>query len=468
METVACIKQPDSVSPPQFVPVTPHRPTEWPSILRMLKLARENALSIWPQEVYEKGIIDRSNIFANVLLAHDADLVHHIFVSNSKNYCASRAQRHLFRSIFGRDNLFVREGHAWRLGRRPMDDAFSLDQTRRHEPMIVEQVNRALTRFIAAIDAKEPCFIDQELSLLTWRIIFPLTISVGDDPIIEETCRIITRNRNSIGRVSAFTFFSLPEWTPAFARGNAGALFKTISAYLRETIALRRDTGARHDDLLDRYLHSGDEDPAAQMTGAAIVQNLTASLAAGHETTALTMSWCLYLLANSPNIQAEIAAEIAAAAGDGPVTFAALSGMPKLAAVLKETLRLYPALPFLAREALGEDSFKGFRIKKGATIITSPYVMHRHQAYWDGADAFNPYRFLDHAAPGRHRLAYIPFGVGPRTCPGRHLAQQEIMLTLATLLRDLDFAPAPGHIVRPIVRVTLRPHEPLQLTVRRR
>lgn len=452
--------------PGAFTPVAPRRPATWPGLFEMVGLMRDNALSIWPDEVYERGVVDRSNAFTRVLVVHDADLVQQIFVTRAARYRVSRAQRHLFRSMFGGQNMIVCEGLLWRQGRRPMDEMFSLEHTRRKEALLAMRIGEMEERIEETIQADRSALIDLEFNRLAWQIMFPITLSIDDDPIIDQTWRTIAANRNTIGRVNAFTFFSMPEWTPAFARGGASSFFDEICGFLRETIRSRRASGERREDLLDRYLYDTREGPP--MTEASIVENLLAAFSTGHDTTALAMTWCLYLLANRPDEQEAIAKEIAEAAPDGRLTLAISAGLPRLGAAVKETLRLYPSLPFLAREALEDDSYPDQVIRRGTTVITIPYVMHRHKLYWDDPDAFYPERFSDPSAGARHRRAYIPFGLGPRVCPGRHLANQEVALTLARLIKRFRFTPEPSYVLEPIVRLTLRPRAPLQLRVTRR
>ena len=181
----------------------------------------------------------------------------------------------------------------------------------------------------------------------------------------------------------------------------------------------------------------------------------------GHETTALTLAWALYLMAFAPDIQEAAAEEARRALGDRAATAADLGALPLTMRIVNETLRLYPPAAFLSRTAQARDTLCGRQINPGDTVMMPIYALHRHHLLWDRPDAFDPDRFL--SAPDRY--AFLPFGAGPRICIGASFALQEAVIILSTLLARFRFARVPGREPQPRMILTLRPEGGVWLTV---
>jgi cytochrome P450 len=188
-------------------------------------------------------------------------------------------------------------------------------------------------------------------------------------------------------------------------------------------------------------------------------QVLTIAMA-GHETTAKTLTWTLYLLDRHPEVAARLAGEVDAALGGRLPTAADLDKLTLCQQVIEEALRLYPPVWQITRRALGPDALAGYDVTPGALIAISPYLLHRNPRYWDEPDAFRPERFAAGSAAYPSHL-YLPFGGGPRICIGQHFALVEATLVLATLLREIRLEVVPGFIVEPEALVTLRPRHGL-------
>ena len=151
----------------------------------------------------------------------------------------------------------------------------------------------------------------------------------------------------------------------------------------------------------------------------------------------------------------------------GPST-AYADGLVETRAVIEESMRLYPPVASLSREAIGPDDLCGRRIRKGALIIISPYVLHRHETLWRDPGQFDPTRFCPGHRDAIDRFAYLPFGVGPRICIGASFALQEAVIVLARIMRQFELTPTPGFVVEPVQRITLRPKDGMKLILRPR
>src|SRR5438270_607120 len=202
------------------------------------------------------------------------------------------------------------------------------------------------------------------------------------------------------------------------------------------------------DALVERF----PEDEALELA----VDNAATFYLAGHESTANTTAWTLYLLSEQPELQNQAAAEAQAALASG--TDADLPDrLPLLRSILEESLRLYPPVPRFDREAVAADMLGEHEIRPGDLVSIWPWIIHRHKRLWDDPDVFDPQRFAPERNEQRHRFQYIPFGGGPRTCGGARLAMAEALTILAIWLATWRFKPVPGREVQVSGMVTLRP-----------
>jgi cytochrome P450 len=207
------------------------------------------------------------------------------------------------------------------------------------------------------------------------------------------------------------------------------------------------------------------EDPKSgrTMTTAELRDNLLTFIVAGHETTAQTLSWALYLMGFDTSAQDRARAEVQSALQGRAAGAEDLQALPFIRAIIDETLRLYPAGGMLSRTAQSDDMLCGTQIKKGETVMIPVYALGRHRKLWEAPDAFRPERFRDRKAIDRY--AYLPFGDGPRICIGASFALQEAVIILATLLQRFRFTAVKGRTPEPKMLITLRPHGGVWMTV---
>jgi cytochrome P450 len=221
-------------------------------------------------------------------------------------------------------------------------------------------------------------------------------------------------------------------------------------------------------DLVDLLMAAEDPETGRRMTDELLRDNILTFIGAGHETTALALTWSLYLLGAHPPTAARVRAEIAKVAGDETITVEHVERLTFTRQVVQEAMRLYPSLPIMTRMA-GEDvEAGGLKIRKGTFVFIAIYALHRHRLLWRDPDAFDPDRWAQGESEGRHRFAYLPFGGGQRVCIGQGFAMMESVAVLATLVRGATLVPDPGHKIRPLVRVSMRPQGGMPMTLRLR
>jgi cytochrome P450 len=223
-------------------------------------------------------------------------------------------------------------------------------------------------------------------------------------------------------------------------------------------------------DLLSALTAARDPETGRGFTDEELVDNILTFVLAGHETTALLLTWALHLIANAPDVQRRLFEEARDASGGAPFTAGALERLVFHEQVLNETLRLYPPAPVVARQAVRDVELGPVQVKAGEVVTCFFYVLHRSELLWDQPAAFDPDRFAPERSEGRHRFSFIPFGGGPRVCIGARFAMNEAKTLLATFMRSFEVSPASNAPPLPKVRITLQPENGviLRLTPRGR
>jgi cytochrome P450 len=191
-------------------------------------------------------------------------------------------------------------------------------------------------------------------------------------------------------------------------------------------------------------------------------------LLAGHETTALALSWAWHLLAENAAAGQELTDELDSVLGARAPTFSDFPALPYAEGVIKESMRLYPPAWALGRTAARDFDLAGYRIPAGANIVMSPWVRHRDPRFFPSPSTFDPRRWNSEATKNLPRFAYFPFGAGPRQCIGASFATMEAILVLATIARKFQVRPVAGRAVEPLPSLTLRPKSGVWVELRKR
>ncbi|EEW24883.1 cytochrome P450 [Rhodobacter ferrooxidans] len=360
------------------------------------------------------------------------------------------------------DSLFVAEGAEWHWQRRTAAPVFSHRNVANLAPVMTAAAERASARIGAAAGRAADMF--DEMITATFEVISDVTFSGGEGFEREAVHRAIETYIGQTAKVSLLDIIGAPGWVPRPSRMFAGSGMRQMKRFADAAIDRRRAEPPHPvPDLLDLLLAGSDPNTERRMSTAELRDNLLTFIVAGHETTALTLAWSLYLCAFDQGVQAAARAQAQAVLGDRAATAADLAALPLVRAIIDEALRMYPPAAFLSRTALMADELCGREIKPGDTVILPIYALHRHHALWADPDRFDPGRFAD--ARRVDRFAYLPFGDGPRICIGASFALQEAVIILATLLARFRFGAVPGKEPKPVMILTLRPEGGVWLTV---
>lgn len=438
--------------PVKVMPVT--RPA---GILETVMIARRNVLGIIPDLALRQPIVSgRTGIRWHMVM--DPESLRHILKERVEDYPKSVTTKLILNPAVG-DSLFVAEGAHWRWQRRALAPAFAHRHVTALGPVMTEAALASCRRLAAAAASAVPVDLFEETVAATFEVITDVTLSgeAGFDRGVVHGA--IEGYIAQTARISLMDVLGLPAWLPRPGRLFAGAEMRRMKRIADRAIAARAAAGGARPpatvaDLLDLLLDAEDPETGRRMTREELRDNLLTFIVAGHETTALTLAWALYLCAFDPAVQERASAEARAVLGDRAATAWDMGALPYVSRVVNETLRLYPPAAFLSRTAQAPDRLCGREVRPGDTVMLPIYALHRHRLLWDRPDAFDPDRFA--TAPDRY--AFLPFGAGPRICIGASFAMQEAVVILATLLARFRFEAVPGRQPEPRMILTLRPH----------
>jgi cytochrome P450 len=432
----------------------------------LLRTIYNNPLEAWTQEHFERRIVISRLLGSQVAVVNEPSAIRRVLLDNASNYQKDWLQlRVLSNGLNG--GLLSAENEQWRMQRRSLSPVFARKTVMGFAPAMMAAAEDLIKRWRdhSVVDAAA------DVTRLTLDVLRRTVFSegLGGDP--EEFRIVMTEFFNAIGRIDALDVIGAPNFLPRLGRWKARSALRFFNSSVDKIIATRRrnlaeDPLSLPKDILTLLLQARDPETGRGMSETEIRANIITFISAGHETTANTLSWSLYLLSQSPIWRERVAAE-ARREFQGPIE-TLVDRLIETRAVIDEAMRLYPPIAAISREAIGPDELCGVTIKPRDMVVVSPYVLHRHYRLWGRPDVFDPRRFLNPRRDKIDRYAYLPFGAGPRVCIGATFALQEATLVLATIMRHVTFELVPGHRVWPILRVTLRPQGGLPMIVRHR
>lgn len=401
-------------------------------------------------------------------LVNGPDTVRQVLAGEAQHYPKHHYLAEILQPLIG-TSLFNANGAAWQQQRRLVEQAFAHANLRQAFPVMQACVVDMLQRLDGAVDA--PVWqADLAMAHVTADIIFRTILSTRLEPAQARTVHDAFRSyQDNAQRVMTLSALRLPTF---YHRSRCRHMAHTIRASFESLVHTRYQAVERGDpglpqDMLAALIAARDPATGARLGANEVVDQVGTLFLAGHETSASTLAWALYLLASQPTQQDAVRQEIAQAWGPRMPEFGETRHLALTHDVFKETLRLYPPIAFYLREAAQPACLRGKPVAPGDMVAVSPWVVHRHQALWERPDEFDPARFCSESGLASARQAYLPFGLGPRACPGAAFATQESLLILAQLLRRYRVEPAPGPAPMPVARLTLRSDGGIRLRLRR-
>jgi cytochrome P450 len=414
----------------------------------------------WSEQAFTAESMTRKVFGIDVHMPLTPQAAQHVLLDNAANYVKPRIVKKILGRTIG-EGLLTADGALWRDQRRIVAASFTPPAVDALVPVFADVARTAATGWQSGTHD-----MAQEATGATMRVISDSLFS--GDPRLTSAAAMshIVAALEGVSEARLQAILGLPI-VPVTAKGRAA---HRGQAYLRQTLAALVDErigGGGPDDFLGGVIRAlAERFPPAQARELA-VDNAATFYLAGHETTANAITWTLFLLSEQPALQEEAAAEAQAALAAGADSDLP-DRLPLLRRILEESMRLYPPVPRLDREAIGPDRIGEHDIAPGTIVSVWPWLLHRHKALWDDPDTFDPSRFTPEASAARHRFQYLPFGGGPRLCVGMRFAIAEALTILAQWLAGWRFAPVPGREVRVSGLVTLRPQGGLPLRLQPR
>lgn len=451
-----------TVSRSKACPVQVPLATQPLGILGSLQAGRRNVLELIPEIATHAPIIS-GQTGKRWHMVMDPESLRRILRDRVEDYPKSMVTKLILEPAIG-DSLFVAEGQEWLWQRRTAAPVFTQRNVAALAPVMTAAAERASSRIERHVGRAMNLY--DEMVTATFEVISDVTFSGGEAFDRAAIHHAIEQYISETAKVSLLDIIGAPAWVPRPNRMMTGAAMRQTKKLADQAIEARKVAGAKAvPDLLDLLMAGEDPKSGRRMTTPELRDNLLTFIVAGHETTALTLSWALYLCAFAPEIQEAARDEAQSVLGDRAATAADLPRLPVTRQIIDETLRLYPPAAFLSRTAQATDRLCGREVRPGDTVILPIYALHRHHKLWQDPHQFVPARFADPKAIDR--FSYLPFGDGPRICIGASFALQEAVIILATLLARFKFTAIAGKSPKPVMILTLRPDGGVWLMVER-
>lgn len=434
------------------IPVHAPLVTQPMGVLQSLKAARQNLLTIIPQIATKQPMVTgRTGKRWHMVM--DPGAIRHMLLENIDNYPKSVVTKNLLRPAIG-DSLFIAEGAHWRWQRRTAAPAFSHRNVQNLAPIMAAAAERSCDRIAAA--GNRAIDMADDMVRTTFDVIADVTFSGDGTFDAEAVHKSIDAYIAEAGKLSLFDVLGFPDWVPRPGRMLNGRAVNAMKRVADDAVDARRARGPQGvPDLLDLLLTGEDPETKRKMNTAELRDNLLTFIVAGHETTALTLAWSLYLCAFDQDVQDRARAEAQSVLKGRSASGDDVANLPFIRMIADEALRLYPPAAIVSRTAQTADTLCGREVRAGDTVMIPIYALHRNELLWEDANAFRPERFADRKAIERY--AYLPFGDGPRICIGASFALQEAVIILATLLSRFRFTRVEGRDPDPVMILTLRP-----------
>lgn len=388
------------------------------------------------------------------------DHVRRVLHENQKNYLRGWEYR-LMRRLFG-ENLTVSEGPYWLRQRRMAQPAFHRQRLSEYAGVMVDAASKLVSQWRA----------QNEKTIEARREMSRLTLAVTSRTLFD---RDVSHEADEVGKAFALLgrYFedrfnrplAPPIWVPTPTNRRFTKAAATINRVVAEIVRERLRDKSDRGDLLSMLIQARDEETGETMSDDQLRSEVLNFLLAGYETTATALTWTWFLLASHAPIRERVRDEVRTVIGD---RLPSASDAPRLQltrSVIQESLRLYPPIWAIPRRVVAEDEVGGFRIPARSMVVLCPYITHRHPAFWDAPEVFDPDRFSDERSADRPKGAYFPFLAGPHQCIGNEFALLEMQLVVARVLQEFDVTILPGQVIKPAASLGLWPNGPVPLAI---
>ena len=421
----------------------------------MLGAMVRNPIESWPRAVYRERLHRSRMPGRDALFVMCPALIRQVLVDEADSFEKGAMTRRVLGPVLG-DAILTAEGDRWRAQRRATAPLFRREQLLDFLPVMIAAAERTRDRWLSYPAASE-IDVTREMTRTTLDIVLATMLSASGASNPHRIERAIADYLESTSWVMALTILGAPRWVPYPGMRKAARARDFLKQFVVDLTNEITYSEVFRKDLMSLLIRANDPQTGRLMSETDVRENILTFVMAGHETTALALTWTFYLLSLHPQIEERVRSEIATVTGGTPVRGEHIDSLRYTQQVIQEAMRLYPPAPLIVREARRVLRVGTEIIGPGTFVYVPVYAVHRHEELWDRPDLFEPDRFSPESVTARDRYIYLPFGAGPRICIGMSFALMEATAVLAVLLSSLRLRLRPGYIPQPKLRITLRP-----------
>ncbi len=420
------------------------------SLWQYMKAFKQDILSAQPERLYRAWMAEFKTPFFRSYLVNQPELIQLILKERPDDFPKSDRVGEGLRPLLG-ESVFLTNGEDWKRQRRIIDPAFEGGRLKETYPAMYNAAQAMVDRLSCAVHE-----VEEMASFAAADVIFRTLFSI---PIEDEIASAVFHEFRNYQReqpiLNVAAFVPLPKWMPRFHSRQTKSAACTIRRLIKDLTQMRMEkirAGTAPLDLATKIMTTEDPQTGQRFDTAEMVDQVAIFFLAGHETSASALAWSLYLMALYPDWQDRLAEEARILNED----FSSISRLRLTRAVFREALRLYPPVPMMVRETVKPETFRERVLKKGSTIVISPWHLHRQNRLWDHPDDFDPDRWESENGKTCQREAFIPFSAGARVCPGAGFAMIEGPLLLANVLKSFRVSTEGCDTPVPVAHLTVR------------
>lgn len=409
------------------------------------------------------GDIVRVNLgpFRPYLITHP-DHLQHVLRGNSANYRRDGVLWKPLHRLFGES--VMADGPAWEKSRKALQPVFTAKNVEALAARMAETASEGIDELAAPARSGLPIDVPSAMARIVNRVV--MRIFFGDKITMADAERLAPAF-DAVGTSVIFRYLLpfVPYRVPLPGDRAFGNALRTIDDVVVPLVDRHKDRPGDGDDIVSVLCRAADSaggGPKARW----VRDNLVAMLATATETTAGALTWLWPLLQAHPEVAARLRQEIRQVVGDGPVRPAHVPNLTYTKQVVQELLRLFPVGWLFPRMVVEPEVLGGVLLEKGETLVISPFITHRMEAFWERPEEFDPGRFSGRGSSGRHRYAYFPFGGGPHQCLGMHVFMLETQLIVAGILSRFELVSCTPEVATPQIGASLRPRQRVEITLR--
>jgi cytochrome P450 len=438
-------------------------------LFRSLLEVRSDRLKFVRRAINEYGdVVGFRMGFKRLYLLNHPDYIKYVLHDNPQNYQKGLGLVEA-KPLLG-EGLLTSEGEVWASQRRMLQRIFRRERHHDFSIAMTDVISSMLKRWTVHAETGQALNVTREMARVTLGILGATLFRTDFDAMADEVAANLTLlTRWAMRRMTALLHIPLSVPTPRNLRARQ-ALYQ-LDSVAQGMVREHREKGfgfGEDDNLLTQLILMEHKKPGAGITEKHLRDQIMTFLLAGHETTAVTLAWTWYLLAQHPNVEKQLYEELERVlVGRKPI----LADLPRLVytkLVVEEVMRLYPPVWIIPRRAIADDEIGGYTIPAHSDVLLSVYSLHRHSAFWEAPENFNPERFTPEKSAQRHPYAYLPFGAGPRSCLGNGFGMMELLLVVAMVAQRYRLELLSSDPVEAEALLTLRPVRSIRIRLRER